>query len=323
MSKAIIVHESGGPEVLKFEDRTLDAPGKGELLVRNTAIGVNFIDVYQRTGLYPMPHPYVAGQEGAGVVQAAGEGVTRFRPGDRVAYSGPTGAYAEERLLPASRAVPIPDEIDDDIAAAAFLKGLTVHYLFFLTHKLRKGETILFHAAAGGVGLIAGQWAHSLGVTVIGTAGSDEKAERALANGCDHVINYEKEDFAEKVRELTSGRGVDVVYDSVGRATFEKSLDCLRPRGLMVSFGNSSGPVSIPNLGVLAAKGSLFLTRPTGAHYHSTHSELLEAAGALFNAIADGRIRITIGQTFPLADAGDAHRALEGRRTIGSTILKP
>jgi NADPH2:quinone reductase len=283
---------------------------------------VNFIDIYQRTGLYPMTHPYVAGQEGAGVVQAVGEDVTEFKPGDRVAYSGPTGAYAEERQLRASKAILIPDGIDDEIAAAALLKGLTAHYLFFLTHKLRKGETILFHAAAGGVGLIACQWAHALGASVIGTAGSDAKVERALANGCDHVINYEKEDFAEKVRELTAGRGVDVVYDSVGQATFEKSLDCLRPRGLMVSFGNSSGPVSIPNLGVLAAKGSLFVTRPTGMHYHSKRPELLEGANALFDAIANGLVKITIGQTFALADASDAHRALEGRRTFGSTILR-
>ena len=323
MSKAIMVRAHGGADVLKLEDRDLDAPGPGEIAVRNHAIGLNFIDVYFRTGLYPAQLPFVPGNEGAGEVIAIGEGVTEFKPGDRVAYNGPIGAYAQERLMPADRAVPLPEGIDYESAAAVMLKGLTAYYLLHMTWQLKPGETILFHAAAGGVGLIACQWAKALGARVIGTAGSDEKVELALRNGCDHAINYSRENFVERVRDITNGAGVDVVYDSVGKDTFEDSLDCLRKRGLMVSFGNSTGPVSIPDLGILARKGSLFVTRPTIFGYLAERADLLMAARALFKAIGDGRIMVQIGQRYPLADAAEAHRALEGRKTVGSTILVP
>jgi NADPH2:quinone reductase len=265
----------------------------------------------------------VAGNEGAGVVTAIGDGVTGLKVGDRVAYQGQIGAYAAERLAVADRMVPIPDGIDDRTAAAIMLKGLTAWYLLFRTWPVAKGETILWHAAAGGTGLIATQWAKALGATVIGTAGSDEKVELARAHGCDHAINYSKEDFAARVRELTEGRGVDVVYDGVGKATFEKSLDCLRPRGLMASFGNASGVVSIPDITVLSRKGSLYVTRPTGVHYLARREDLLEGAGSLFEAVRSGAIKVEIGRTFALDEAADAHRALEGRETTGSVILTP
>ncbi len=323
MSRAVFVRALGGPEVLSLESRDLGPPGPGEIKVRNRAIGLNFVDAYQRTGLYKVPLPFVAGNEGAGEVVAVGEGVRLWKSGDRVAYSGPVGAYADERLLPADRAVPIPDGIDFETAAAALLKGTTAFYLLHWTHALKPGETVLIHAAAGGTGSILCQWAHAIGARVIGTAGTDEKVAEAKALGCDEVINYRTTQFAPRVRELTGGRGVDVVYDGVGQATFEASLDCLRPRGLMVSFGNASGPVSIPRLTILAEKGSLFLTRPTSAAYFPDGDRLREAAKALFEAIIRGDIRVFIGQTWPLAQAVEATRALEARRTTGSTVLIP
>lgn len=323
MTKAIVVHQTGGPEQLSFEDRPIGEPGPRQVRLRQTAIGLNFIDTYQRSGLYPVQTPFVAGNEGAGVITALGEGVIGFEIGDRVAYQGLIGAYATERLAPADRMVPIPDSIDDQTAAAIMLKGLTAYYLLHKTWPLAQGETILWHAAAGGVGQIGTQWAKALGATVIATAGSAEKLELARAQGCDHVINYRTEDFAARVREITGGKGVDVVYDGVGKATFEGSLDCLRPRGLMASFGNASGVVSIPDITVLSRKGSLYVTRPTTAHYLSTREALLEGALALFAAVADGSIKVTIGRTFALSEAGDAHRALEGRETTGSVVLLP
>ena len=323
MSKAIVVHQSGGPEQLRYEDWPLASPGPGQVALRQTAIGLNFIDTYQRSGLYPMQMPFVAGNEGAGVITALGEGVSGLKVGDRVAYQGQIGAYATERLAAAERMVPIPDGIDDKTAAAIMLKGLTAYYLLFKTWPVARGETILWHAAAGGTGLIATQWAKALGATVIGTAGSDDKGQLALGHGCDHVINYKTEDFAARVRELTDGRGVDVVYDGVGKATFEKSLDCLRPRGLMVSFGNASGVVSIPDITILSRKGSLYVTRPTGNHYVNTREDLLAGAALLFEAVASGAIKVEINRTFALADAEAAHRALEGRETTGSVVLLP
>lgn len=321
--KAILVDQFGGPEALSYREHEIGEPGSGEIRVRHHAIGVNFIDTYHRTGLYPNPLPLIPGSEGAGEVISVGAGVTSFKPGDRIAYQGTIGSYCEERIMPAAKAVLLPDAIDYETAAAIMLKGLTAYYLLFLTWPVRAGETILFHAAAGGMGLLAGQWAKSIGARVIGTASSPEKVELALANGCDEVINYTNEDFAVRVRELTGGKGVDVVYDGVGQATFEKSLDCLRPLGLMVSFGNATGPVTVPDLGILARKGSLFLTRPLGAHYFAERNALLAGAKALFGAVESGAIKPHIGQRFSLADAADAHRALEGRKTVGSTILIP
>jgi NADPH2:quinone reductase len=323
MSKAIVITAHGGPEVLAFKDWTVGDPGPGQLRLRQRAIGVNFIDVYQRTGLYPTEPPFVGGNEGAGEVVAVGEGVSGFKIGDRVAYQGARGSYAEERLLPVDRAVPLPAGISYDDAAAAMLKGLTAYYLLCRTFPVRPGHTILFHAAAGGVGLLACQWAKALGATVIGTAGSDEKTALARANGCDHVINYRTENFATRVKELTAGKGVDVVYDGNGKDSFEASLDCLRPLGMMVSFGNASGPVSIPNLGILATKGSLFVTRPTTGTYLARREDLLQGAKALFEVIANGAVKVHIGQRFALKDAAEAHRALEGRKTVGSTLLIP
>jgi NADPH2:quinone reductase len=323
MTKAIVVHQTGGPEQLSFEDRPLGSPGPGQVALRQTAIGLNFIDTYQRSGLYPVQTPFVAGNEGAGIITAVGDGVQDLKVGDRVAYQGQIGAYATERLAAADRMFPVPDGIDDQTAAAIMLKGLTAYYLLFKTWPLAKGETILWHAAAGGVGLLATQWAKALGATVIGTAGSEEKLELARAHGCDHVINYRTEDFAVRVKEITAGKGVDVVYDGVGKATFEKSLDCLRPRGLMVSFGNASGVVSIPDITVLSRKGSLYVTRPTTAHYLSTRDALLEGAGLLFDAVLRGDVKVNVNSTFPLSQAAEAHRALEGRETTGSVVLLP
>lgn len=323
MSKAIRVHQFGGPEVLQLEDIEVGSPGPGQIKVKHAAIGLNFIDVYHRTGLYPNELPFIPGSEAAGEVLEVGAGVDFIKPGDRVCYHGPIGAYAEERLMPAEHALPLPEDISFETAAAVTLKGMTVCYLLTMTWPLKKNDVILFHAAAGGVGSLAVQWAKALGVHVIGTVGSEQKVEQALANGADHVINLQREDFVERVQALTDGRGVDVVYDSIGKETFEASLNCLKPRGLMVSFGNSSGPVTVPNLGVLAAKGSLYVTRPTLTHYFGTRETALLGAAKLFEHIRTGILSVSIGQRFALADAAEAHRNLEARNTVGSTILTP
>ena len=323
MSKAIVVRATGGPEVLRLEDRDVGDPGPGEIKIRQHAIGFNFVDTYQRSGLYRRDLPFVAGNEGAGEITAVGYGVTDFQVGDRVAYQGQPGAYAEERLLPEGRAAHLPDGIDYETAAAIGLKGATAYYLLFLTYRLKAEETILFHAAAGGLGLIACQWAHALGARVIGTAGSEEKLALARAHGCDEVINYRTENFVDRVRQLTGGQGVDVVYDGVGKDTFLGSLDCLRPRGLMVSLGNASGPVSIPNLGILSEKGSLYLTRPTGATYWRKTEDYREALAAVYDAVLKGIITVSIGHRYALADAAEAHRAAEARETMGSVVLAP
>lgn len=321
--RAIRIHETGGPEVLRWEEVETGRPGPGEVLLRHTAIGLNFIDTYHRTGLYPLDLPAVLGREAAGVVEEVGEAVDTFRPGDRAAYGLYPGSYSEALVIPANRLVPLPAGIDDRIAAAVMLKGLTAHYLLRRTHPVRPGETILIHAAAGGVGLIACQWANHLGATVIGTVGSPEKAELARAHGCHHPILYDREDFVARVREITDGRGVPVVYDSVGQATFKQSLDCLAPLGLMVSFGQSSGAVAPLELGVLAQKGSLFLTRPTLGNYIAGREELLGASAELFEAVGSGAIRVEVRQTYPLEDAARAHVDLETRKTTGSTVLLP
>ena len=325
MSKAIRIHEYGGPEVLRWEEVEVGAPGPGQLRVRHAAVGLNYIDVYHRTGLYPLPSlPWTLGMEGAGQVEAVGEGVTEFKVGDRVAYaSPPVGAYAEVRLIPADRVVALPDTIDDRTAAAMMLQGMTAQYLLRRTYRVRPGDAILLHAAAGGVGLIASQWARDLGATVIGTVGSDDKAELARAHGCHHVIVYSRENFAERVREITGGQGVAVVYDSVGQATFMGSLDCLRPLGTMVSFGNASGPVPPFEPGILAAKGSLFLTRPSLMHYTAKRADLVASAAELFEVVGNGVVKIEVRQTYPLAETAQAHRDLEARQTTGSTVLLP
>ena len=324
MTKAIRVENTGGPEVLTWEDIPLTSPAEGEVQLRHTAIGLNYIDVYFRSGLYPADPPFVPGLEAAGVVEAVGPGVTDLTAGDRVAYaSPPLGAYAEQRSIAADRVVKVPDAIDDTQAAAMMLKGMTAEYLLRRTYQVQPGDTILFHAAAGGVGLIACQWAKHLGATVIGTVGSDEKAELAAAHGCDYPVNYTRENVAERVRELTDGRGVPVVYDSVGKDTFAESLDCLAPRGLMALFGQASGPVPLFELGTLAAKGSLYLTRPTLFTYVATRLELEDCAGALMDVVSSGAVKVEVNQTFPLREAAAAHRALEGRVTTGSTVLLP
>jgi len=325
MPNAIRIHEHGGPEVLRWEPVEVGEPGPGEIRLRHTAAGLNYIDVYFRTGLYPVPSlPCILGKEGAGVVEAVGEGVTDLKPGDRVAYvNAPLGSYSEERLYPAEHAVPLPDSIDDRTAAAILLKGMTAQYLLHQTHQVRAGDTILLHAAAGGVGLLACQWAKYIGATVIGTVGSHEKAELARAHGCDFPIVYSEENFVERVHQITDGKGVPVVYDSVGRDTFMRSLDCLRSRGHMVSFGQSSGAVEPLDIGVLAQKGSLTLTRPSLFHYVGTREELLHCAGAVFDVVASGAVQIEIGQTFAMKDAAGAHRALENRETRGATVLLP
>lgn len=325
MTGVVRVHETGGPEVLRFERGDIGSPGRGQVLLRQTAVGLNFIDVYFRTGLYPPPAlPFVPGLEAAGVVEEVGDGVTEVRVGQRVAYAAPPlGAYAESRLMPADRLVPLPDEIPDDQAAAMMLKGMTAHYLLRRTFRVQPGQTILFHAAAGGVGLIACQWAKHLGATVIGTVGSDAKAELARAHDCDHPIRYDQEDLVARVREITDGKGVPVVYDSVGQATFERSLDCLAPLGMLVSFGQSSGKIPPVDLGVLSQKGSLFVTRPTLMTYTAARSDLLAAANELFDVVQKGAVRILINRRYPLREAADAHRALESRATTGSTVLIP
>jgi NADPH2:quinone reductase len=323
MGKAIRIYETGGPEVMKWEDFDPEKPGKGEVLLRHEAVGLNFIDVYHRTGLYPLPGlPAVLGMEGAGVVEETGEGIDEFSPGDRVAYAGvPPGAYAEFRLIPGHRLVKLPDAISTKLAAAMMLQGMTARYLLFGCYAVGKGDAILIHAAAGGVGSIVCQWAKHLGALVIGTVGSAEKADIAKSKGCDHPVLYREEDFAERVREITDGKGVDVVYDSVGQATFMKSLDCLRPMGTMVSFGQSSGPIEPLNLGVLAAKGSLFLTRPSLMTYTEKREDLLAHAADLFDVVEKGAVDIEINQAYPLSEAARAHEELEGRKTKGSSIL--
>ena len=325
MPKAIRVHRTGGPDAMRWEDVEVGAPGPGEIRIRHEAVGLNYIDVYFRTGLYPAPSlPFSPGMEGAGVVEAVGEGVESLAVGDRIAYAAPpVGSYCEERLMPAEKVVKTPAEIESRQAAAMMLQGMTVEYLLRRTYAVRAGDTILFHAAAGGVGLIACQWAKHLGATVIGTVGSDEKAELARAHGCDHPIVYTRENFTERVMELTSGAGVPVVYDAVGRDTFEGSLDCLRPRGMLVSFGQSSGKIDPFDIGILSARGSLYVTRPTLMTYTASRADLESSAQALFEVVGSGSVRITVNQTFPLAEAANAHRALESRRTTGSTILMP
>jgi len=322
-ARVIRIHATGGSEVLRDEQVEVGDPGPGEVLLRQRAIGLNFIDTYHRTGLYPLELPAVLGREAAGVVEQVGPEVEGFHVGDRAAYALYPGAYAEARLIPADRLVPLPEGIDEHTAAAVMLKGLTAQYLLRRTHRVESGETVLIHAAAGGVGLIACQWAKHLGATVIGTVGNEQKAELARAHGCDHPVLYDREDLVARVRELTGGRGVPVVYDSVGQATFEKSLDCLAPLGMLVTFGQSSGAVPPLNLGLLAQKGSLFVTRPTLATYIAGRGDLLQASAELFDAIDAGAIEVEVRQTYPLADAARAHTDLESRKTTGSTLLLP
>lgn len=324
MVNAIVVNEHGGPEVLTWSDIAQPEPGPGEALVRHKAIGLNFLDTYFRTGLYPAPSmPFTPGSEGAGDVVAVGPGVSEVAVGDRVAYSSATGAYAEERVLPADRLVAIPDDVSYETAAAMMLKGMTAQYLLRRTYRVEPGDTILIHAAAGGVGLIACQWANYLGATVIGTVGSEEKAALARAHGAHHTINYRTEDFVERVSEITGGEGVAVVYDSVAKDTYPGSLDCLKPLGTWALFGQSSGPIGPIDLSILAAKGSLFATRPTLFAYVASREDLVATAAELFDVVAKGVVKININQTYALKDAAQAHRDLEGRKTTGATILVP
>lgn len=325
MPNLIMVHATGDAGEMKWERTNLADPSADEIQIRHTAIGLNFIDIYFRTGVYAAPQlPFTPGLEAAGVVEKVGAKVTDFTPGDRIAYaSAPLGAYCEARNFPAARAVKIPDGIDDRTTAALMLKGMTAHYLLRSAYRVKAGDTILFHAAAGGVGLIACQWAKHLGVTVIGTVGSEEKATLARANGCAHVINYNRENFVERVGEITGGEGVPVVYDSVGQATFRSSLDCLKPRGTMVSFGQSSGSVAPFDIGLLSTKGALYLTRPTLLYYTADRDELIYRANELFAAVLSGAINISINQTRPLSEVVTAHQELENRRTTGSTVLLP
>ncbi|MCW5625891.1 MAG: quinone oxidoreductase [Burkholderiales bacterium] len=322
MTKAVRFHKAGGPEVLVYEDVEVGAPAEGQAKVRHTAVGLNFIDTYHRSGLYPLPLPSGIGLEGAGVVEAVGPGVDYLKAGDRVAYAGgPPGSYSEVRLIPADRLVKIPDGITDQQAAAMMLKGLTTQYLIRRTFRVQAGQTVLFHAAAGGVGLIAGQWLKALGCTVIGTVGSDEKAKLAKAHGYDHTIVYTRENFAERVKEITNGAKLPVVFDSVGKDTFMGSLDCLAPLGMLAVFGNGSGPVPAFDLGLLAQKGSLFVTRPTLNTYVAKRADLVASAEELFDVVKSGKVKIEINQTYSLKDAAQAHRDLEGRKTTGSTIF--
>lgn len=325
MVQAVRVHETGGPDVMRWEHVDVGEPGPGEARIRHTAIGLNFIDTYFRSGLYPAPAgtPFSPGNEGAGIVQSVGEGVTHLSPGDRVAYAGPIGSYAQERIISADSLVLVPDGIDDKTAAGMMLKGMTAQYLLRQTFQVGPDTTLLFHAAAGGVGLIAGQWAAHLGATVIGTAGSQEKIELAKAHGYQHMINYRTEDFVERVKEITGGKGCDVVYDSVGQDTYPGSLDCLKPRGLWASFGQSSGPITDFNLALLAQKGSLFATRPTLFTYIATRAALEKTAAELFDVVQKGIVKIGVNQEYRLADAVQAHQDLEGRKTTGTTVLIP
>jgi len=321
MTHAIRIHQPGGPEALKWEEVEVGEPGPGQARIRQAAAGLNFIDVYHRTGLYKQPLPFTPGVEGAGTVESVGPDVEHLKAGDRVAYAGPIGGYAEERLVPADRLVKLPDDISFDQAAAIMLQGMTARMLLRAVFPVQQGDTILIHAAAGGVGLVMCQWASALGATVIGTVSNEEKAELARAHGCDHPILYTHQDFVAEVQKLTAGEMLPVVYDSVGRTTFAKSLDCLKKRGLMVLFGNSSGPVQPFAPGVLAQKGSLFLTRPTLFDYIATRQELEQAAVDLFDVVASGKVKVEVKQRFLLKDAAEAHRALEARQTTGSTIL--
>lgn len=323
MVKAIRIHKTGGPDVMQWDDVEVGKPGPGQVRIKSTAVGLNYIDTYHRSGLYPLPLPAGIGMEGAGVVTELGEGVTGLKVGDRVAYGSILGAYAEERVVPADKLVKLTDGVSDKVAAAIMLKGMTAEYLLLRTFKVKPGDTILWHAAAGGVGLIACQWAKHLGATVIGTVGNDEKAALAKAHGCDHVINYSKENFVERVKEITKGAGVPVVYDSVGKSTWPASLDCLQPLGMMVSFGNASGPIPPVEAGMLSAKGSLFFTRPTLMTYTARRDWLEASAAALFDVVAKGIVKIEINQTYALKDAVQAHIDLEGRKTTGSTVLLP
>ena len=323
MTKAVRFHKTGGPEVLQLDDVSVGEPGKGQVRVRHTAIGVNFIDTYQRSGLYQIALPSGAGNEGAGVVEAIGPEVTQLKVGDRVAYTGQVGAYSEQKLLPVDRLVKVPQGISDEQAASMMLKGMTVEYLIHRTYKVHSGDTVLWHAAAGGVGLIACQWLKAIGATVIGTVGSEEKARLARSHGADHVINYSTENFVQRVKELTGGKGVPVVYDSVGKSTWDGSLDCLRPRGMMVSFGNASGAVPPFNPIVLSQKGSLYLTRPTLVTYTASRQDLESTSKALFDIVLSGKVKIEISARYPLAKAEQAHRDLEGRKTTGSILLVP
>jgi NADPH2:quinone reductase len=323
MAKAVRYHKQGGPEVLQLDDVQVGEPGQGQVRIRHTAIGVNFVDTYQRSGLYPMQLPQVGGNEGAGVIEAVGAGVTDLKSGDRITYTGLPGSYCEQRLVPADRMVKLPQGITEEQAASMLLKGLTVHYLIFTTYAVKKGDTVLWHAAAGGVGLIACQWLKYLGVTTIATAGSADKLALAKAHGADHLINYSTENFVEKVKAITGGKGVPVVYDGVGKTTWEGSLDCLRPRGLMVTFGNASGAVPPVNLGILSSKGSLFVTRPTLATHIASRADLVERSNALFEVVKSGKVKIETTAKYKLADAAQAHRDLEGRKTTGSVVLVP
>ncbi|HKF71577.1 MAG TPA: quinone oxidoreductase [Stellaceae bacterium] len=322
MTHAIRFHKAGGPEVLAWEEVQVGKPGPGEARVRHTAIGLNFVDTYMRSGLYPTPLPSGLGSEAAGVVEEVGSGVSDVKPGDRVAYgNSPLGAYSEARVMPADRLVVLPSGIADKQAAAMMLKGMTTQYLIRQIFKVKRGDTILFHAAAGGVGLIACQWAKSLGATVIGTVGSEEKAKLAKAHGCDHPIIYTKEDFVERVKEITKGEKLPVVYDAIGKDTWPKSLDCLRPFGLLVSFGQASGAIGPVDLGILAAKGSLYITRPTLNTYAAKRADMVAMARDLFDAVLSGAVKIEVNQTYPLKDAAQAHRDLHARKNTGSTVF--
>jgi len=321
MTYAIRAHETGGPDVLKWEEVEVGDPGPGQVKLRQEAVGLNYIDVYHRTGLYPQPLPFIPGVEGAGLVEALGPDVIGLKVGDRAAYSGPIGGYAEERLIPADKLVKLPDAISTEQAGAMLLQGMTAHMLLRSVHRVQPGETILIHAAAGGVGLIVCQWAKALGATVIGTVGSEDKAELARAHGCDHPILYKTQDFAAEVDRITNGAKLPVVYDSIGKDTFQQSLDCLAPKGLMVTFGNASGPVPPVEPGLLAQKGSLFLTRPTLFTYTATRAGLDEAANELFDVVASGKVKVEVKQRFALKNVAEAHRVLEARKTSGSTVL--
>jgi NADPH2:quinone reductase len=323
MVHAIRIHQTGGPEVLKWESVEVPAPGPGQVRLKQHAVGVNYIDVYQRSGLYKLPLPFVAGSEGAGEVVAVGPGVTDFKVGDRGAYAGAMGGYAEERVMPADRLVKLPDNIDYKTGAAMMLQGMTVRYLLRETYKVGKGTTLLLHAAAGGIGLIACQWARHLGATIIGTVSTDDKAKLAKEAGCTHVINYKTEDFVKRTKELTGGQGVDVVYDAVGKDTYPGSLDCLKPLGLWVSFGNASGAITNFDILALSAKGSLYATRPTLGTYVAKRADLLANAAELFDVVGKGIVKINVNHTYPLKDAAKAHADLEARKTTGSIVLLP
>jgi NADPH2:quinone reductase len=323
MVHAIRIHQQGGPEAMKWESVEVAAPGPGQVRLKQHAVGVNFVDVYQRSGLYKMPTPFVAGSEGAGEIVAVGPGVTDFKVGDRGAYAGAMGGYAEESVMPADRLVKLPDSIDYKTGAAMMLQGMTVRYLLRETYKVSKGTTMLLHAAAGGIGLIACQWARHLGATIIGTVSTPDKAELAKAAGCTHVINYKTEDFVKRTRELTNGQGVDVVYDAVGKDTYPGSLDCLKPLGLFVSFGNASGPITNFDILLLSSKGSLYATRPTLVTYTAKRADLIANANELFDVVSKGIVKINVNHTYPLKDAAQAHKDLESRKTTGSIVLLP